>query len=134
VSYESGLPIVMRSTSDRQEVLKRLKDGYRRFYCEDAPDELMLSWRTSVPDVLEEADGYPVIIEYPVLGGLDRVDFVVVGSRRALVVESKCWICKLRRKGYIVEPDISERVDPCYKQTPALFSAPLKVYARRDFL
>jgi len=75
----------------------------------------MLSWRTSVPDVLEAADGYPVIIEYPVLGGLDRVDFVVVGSRRALVVESKCWVCKLRRKGYIVEPDISERVDPCYQ-------------------
>ncbi|PLJ78412.1 MAG: hypothetical protein B7L53_00205 [Thermofilum sp. NZ13] len=106
--------MVMGEASWR-DVLGWLEEGYMRFYGEKAPNDLYFSWRASVPDVLEAARGYPVLVEYPVLGGLDRVDFVVVGSRRALVVESKCWVCRLRRRGYIVEPEVSERVDPCYQ-------------------
>ncbi len=109
------LPVVVTGKADWREVLRRLEEGYRRFYGESAPEELYSSWRASLPDVLGVSDGFPVIVEYPVLGGLDRVDFIVVGSRRALVVEAKCWVCRLRRRGYVVEPEVSERVDPCYQ-------------------
>ncbi len=73
-----------------------------------------MSWNRILPDIGVFED-FPVIIEYPVLGGPERVDFIVVGRGRGLVIEAKAWSSNIERNGFFVWLGNELRIDPCYQ-------------------
>ena len=121
--HPDGLPIVLylSKCESSQEIVDRLVsvlvNGYRRFMGEAPSREQLEAWRGSLSALLNDLKGldYPVIIEYPILGGLDRVDFIIVGSGRAIVVEAKGWRRVDRRGRLYVVADGKVESDPCYQ-------------------
>ena len=113
-----SLPIVVfePDPARARDVVESLVTGYRAFYGCEPPAELVSSWRSSIPrlfSVVKSAGGYPVVLELP-LFGFERVDFVVVGRGKALVVEAKGWR-SIRRLNYVVLVDGLKELDPCYQ-------------------
>ncbi len=120
LTHGSGLPVIVYRPSNvpQDQVLKAVLQGYMRYYGEAPSQELIFSWRATLPKILKVSDGYPILIEYPILDGLERVDYIVVGRRKALIVEAKAWTGRYRRLGsYLVHSPTSGevRVDPCYQ-------------------
>ena len=118
INHPCGLPIIIYDSGnvDVKAVLRRVLSGYYRYYGEKPSSELIQSWKFTISPVLRSAEGYPVIIEYPVLGGLDRVDYLVIGAKKILVIEAKYWRCIYERRGYLAKPREPEvRIDPCYQ-------------------
>jgi len=120
VAFERGLPVVVYDVNrvSKEQVYEVLYRGYVNYYNEKPDKELVLSWRSTLPIVLNASDGYPVIIEYPVLDGLERIDYIVVGRKKALVIEAKSWFGEYKRvSDYIVSSQtLNElRIDPCYQ-------------------
>jgi len=120
VVYGRGLPVIVYEPSrvDPNEVYRLLRKGYVSYYGEEPDGLLMFSWKATIPVILGVSDGYPVLIEYPVLDGLERVDYIIVGRGKALIVEAKAWIGRFERLGdyFVYSPALGEiRVDPCYQ-------------------
>ena len=117
-----GLPVLVSTDCDKdkqelaKEVTDALKQGYKSFYGIPPSVEESNAWRSFVKNVLDElyGTGYPLIFEYPLLG-TSRVDLIVVGSGKALVVEGKGW-----HKLEVVDEmraiaDGENVINPCYQ-------------------
>ncbi len=120
ISFDRGLPVVVYrpDKASPSEVYRMVYRGYISYYGEKPDWELIFSWKTTIPEILRVSDGYPVIIEYPILGGLERIDYIIVGRRKALVVEAKSWIGNFtrRNKYFVYSQALNEtRIDPCYQ-------------------
>ncbi|OYT40265.1 MAG: ATP-binding protein [Desulfurococcales archaeon ex4484_58] len=120
VSFDRGLPVVVYEPYcvSPDEVFNMVRKGYIEYYGEKPDWDLLFSWKTTIPTILRAADNYPVIIEYPILGGLERVDYIIVGKKKALIIEAKSWIGEYRRVGrYFIcsDPLGLTRLDPCYQ-------------------
>lgn len=76
-----GLPLVVQDPARTvpREVFEQVRRGYYMFFGEEPRSELVCSWKSSIRAVLRAARGYPVIIEYPILGGLDRIGLDWIG-------------------------------------------------------
>lgn len=120
---KGGLPIIMypgecgSSQDVVDSIVSALVNGYREFAGEDPGSEQVSAWASSLSALLDELAGlnYPVIVEYPILGGLDRIDFIVVGLGKALIVEAKGWRNVKPRSDFHVIADGRVEVNPCYQ-------------------
>ncbi len=114
-----GLPVIVwkpRSDPDFVKgVVNLLASSYKKYFYERPSLELVMSWEMSIPEIFSVFDEYPVILEYQVLGGPERTDFIVVGHNKALIIESKVWRGKARRRNFFVQIDDNLRIDPCYQ-------------------
>ncbi len=120
LSYGSGLPVIVYNPShiSFNEVYNYVYQGYVKYYGEKPSQELLLSWKKTLPVILKASNGYPVIIEYPILEGLERVDYIIVGRKRVLVVEAKSWSGVYKRINYYMAYSTDSRqtrIDPCYQ-------------------
>lgn len=95
-----------------------LSREYRGLYYGDPTPEQLSAWRGSLDAFLsafkQVGERYPVLAEYPIFD-LERADFLVVGRRRALVVECKGWSNPKRVNDYSVEVNGELFADPCYQ-------------------
>ena len=100
-----------------KQVVSVLEAGYLKYMGERAGDDQVRAWAGSLTALLDELRGlkYPVIVEYPILGGLDRIDFIIVGSGSALIVEAKGWRSVKPRSELHVVADGRIEVNPCYQ-------------------
>ena len=114
-----GLPVVVWGARFGENfvrgILHLLVHGYRVLFGENPSKDMVFSWEVSLPLIFSVYEGYPVIIEYPVLGGPERVDFIVVGKGRAIIVEFKAWRGRVSRGNFFVKVDGELRLDPCYQ-------------------
>ncbi|MCE4624028.1 MAG: hypothetical protein F7B11_04690 [Caldisphaeraceae archaeon] len=114
-----GLPVIVwepRSDPDFVKgVVNLLASSYKKYFYERPSLELVMSWEMSIPEIFSVFDEYPVILEYQVLGGPERTDFIVVDHNKALIIESKVWRGKARRRNFFVQVDDNLRIDPCYQ-------------------
>jgi DUF2075 family protein len=104
------------SSTDKEILLDQITKNYFRIFLQRPQPELTGSWAGSI-DVLKKTigDGIPVIMEYIFPIGLERVDFIVVGSGRALLIEMKGWKKYEELNEYIVKTDIGLQPPPCYQ-------------------
>ncbi len=118
-AFGEGLPVVVWKLSEDsgfvRSVVSLLSRGYRRFVGEDPRLEDVVGWRNVLKVVFDVFKSYPVILEYPVLGGPERIDVIVVGQKRALVIEGKYWVDDVKRVNHFVLVGGEKRVDPCYQ-------------------
>ena len=114
-----GLPVVVWDVCSSEDfvegVLGFLRYAYRVSLREYPSHEMIMGWRRVLPDIFGVFEGFPVVIEYPVLGGPERVDFIVVGRGRGLIIEAKAWSGSVRSSGFFVCVGGELRVDPCYQ-------------------
>ncbi len=118
-----SLPIVLwpKNCNNNLNIIKYivsiLLKGYRSYLGEEPSYEQIRAWNGSLTALLDELVGlkYPVIIEYPIFGGLDRIDFIVVGTGRAIIVEAKGWRNIKPRSRLHVIADGKVKVNPCYQ-------------------
>jgi len=117
--FGEGFPVVVWGASgDRdfvRNVVSELSRGYRAFVGENAEYEEVLGWSKVLPVVFDVFGSFPIVLEYPVLGGPERIDVIVVGRRRALVIEGKYWSDDVRRVNHFVLVGGEKRIDPCYQ-------------------
>jgi len=104
------------SSTDKQILLDQITKNYFRIFLQRPPTSLTGSWSGSI-DVLKRTvgDGIPVIMEYIFPIGLERVDFIIVGSGRALLIEMKGWKKYEELNEYIVNTDLGLQPPPCYQ-------------------
>ena len=114
-----GLPIVLKPPYiDVGVIVGGLRREYSSMYYGDPTPEQLSAWRSSLDAFLSAihrvGEPYPVLAEYPIFD-LERADFLVVGRRRAMVVECKGWSNPKRVNDYSVEVDGGLSADPCYQ-------------------
>jgi hypothetical protein len=135
ISQPTGsIPVILhpqKCKPDRDTVnriISILEAGYSKYTGEEPGYDQVRAWAGSLTALLDELKGlkYPVIIEYPILGGLDRIDFIIVGSGRALIVEAKGWRSVKTRSELHVVADGKIEVNPCYQLS--------SYYAKMTFL
>lgn len=118
---KDGLPLIVWNAmpSYTKEALQYLKNGYKKFAGDEPSSELLVSWKSALLSIFDVFKGYPIVIEYPILGGPERADFVVCGKRRALVIEYKDWRGSNieERRDHLVKVDREYKLDPCYQLT-----------------
>ncbi len=104
------------SSTDKKELLEQITENYYRIFSQRPTISLSQSWSGSI-DILKKsvADGIPVIIEYIFPIGLERVDFILVGSGRALLIEMKGWKEYEELNEYVVSTDLGMQPPPCYQ-------------------
>ena len=116
---EEGFPVVVWSTEKSsdfvREVTHYLINSYKTFLHEDPDYESISGWAFIFPVIFDVFEDYPLILEYPVLGGPERVDVIVVGRNKALIIEAKEWRGNVFEINYLVKVDGDLRVDPCYQ-------------------
>ncbi|NPA99607.1 MAG: DUF2075 domain-containing protein [Crenarchaeota archaeon] len=118
-----SIPIILYPHKCRHDqdtvnrIVSLLETGYTKYTGERPGYDQVRAWTGSLTALLDELKGlrYPIIIEYPILGGLDRIDFIIVGSGRALIVEAKGWRSVKTRSELHVVADGKIEVNPCYQ-------------------
>lgn len=117
--HEEGFPVIVWSAKKDndfvREVTHYLINGHKIFLHEDPDYESISGWAFVFPVIFNVFDGYPLILEYPLLGGPERVDIIVVGRSKALIVEAKEWRGNISKINYLVKVDGDLRIDPCYQ-------------------
>ena len=119
--HEDGLPIILWKPSGEPEVFNKvlecLIEGYKEFTHSYPDSDTITGWSLMLPNILDAFKGYPIILEYPVLGGPERVDVIVVGRGRALIIENKYWVGDVSRNwvDFLVIVNGERRIDPCYQ-------------------
>ncbi len=104
------------ASTPRSSILDELRYNYRsQFYGFPEPF-LNSSWAGSI-DALQGVipDGVRVAMEYSFPIGQERIDFLLIGSKRALIIEMKGWNKYARINDYLVDTDIGVQLQPCYQ-------------------
>jgi DUF2075 family protein len=114
-----SLPVYFSSANvDVEELVTELCSGYASMYSEYPRAEQVNAWRGSLGALLKAFSelnvGYPIVAEYPIFN-LERLDFLVVGKTRALVVECKGWKTHAKINDYSISVDGELQPDPCYQ-------------------
>ncbi len=112
ISFDRGLPVVVYRPDkvSLNEVYRMVYRGYTKYYGEKPDWELIFSWKTTIPEILCLSNDYPVIIEYPILGGFERIDYIVGNKRKALIVKTKSWFNGFIRREHICSKNIDRLI------------------------
>jgi DUF2075 family protein/DNA replication protein DnaC len=108
------LPVIFSSKDEIKNIVEKLKLGYFEMYNEHASNEIINSWYYSLKEIKAVCGNYPVIAEFP-LFGLERIDFIVVGRRKALIIETKGWEKVHKIDELRVKINEEYRQEPCYQ-------------------
>ena len=100
--------------SDVGQMVNQLREGYLETYGEYPHIEQQSAWKGSLNAVKDAGINYPLLAEFPIFD-LERADFLVVGKRKALTIETKGWRTVSRVNDYSVIADGSPQQDPCYQ-------------------
>jgi DUF2075 family protein/DNA replication protein DnaC len=108
------LPVIFSSKDEIKNIVEKLKLGYFEMHNEHASNEIINSWYYSLKEIKAVCGNYPVIAEFP-LFGLERIDFIVVGRRKALIIETKGWEKVHKIDDLRVKINEEYRQEPCYQ-------------------
>jgi len=95
-------------------MVNELREGYFETYGEPPRIEQVGAWKGSLSAIKSASIIYPVLAEFPIFD-LERADFLVVGKRKALTIETKGWRTINRFNDYSVMADGKQEQDPCYQ-------------------
>ena len=104
------------ASTPRETIIDALRANYKLQFYEYPDMYLRGSWSGSISALQTVIpDGVQVVMEYSFPIGLERADFVLIGSRRALIIETKGWKKYDRINEYIVNTDRGVQQLPCYQ-------------------
>lgn len=108
------LPVVFQTMDDVDGMVNKLREEYAATYSKPPRLEQTNAWKGSL-NALKGADiDYPLLAEFPIFD-LERADFLVVGKRKVLAIETKGWRTIRRVNDYSVIADGKQEQDPCYQ-------------------
>lgn len=109
-----SLPLLLNKYSNPDHAVSDLIDAFRT-YMDEKPDHSQVSvWKSMTGDIIRIVDGYQSFAEFPIFN-LERADYVVLDTDRALVIEAKGWKNVERIDERIVRADGNLHLDPCYQ-------------------
>jgi len=113
----AGLPVVFstKNPPPPSAIIDRLVRGYWAFYKQNPESEQVAAWKSSVEALLEELTGLDAVVmsEYPIFGGAERADFLVVTGKSVLVLEAKGHRKIVEKSWLEAELDGDFSVNPC---------------------
>jgi len=108
------LPLVFRNIDNVDQAVETLRDAYFNTYQEFPKIEQINAWKSSLEKISLIASNYPIIVEYPIFS-LERVDYLIVGKKKVLLIETKGWKHISKINDYRVNADGKITIDPCYQ-------------------
>ncbi len=99
---------------DVDQMVNQLREGYLETYSGYPRIEQLGAWKGSLNAIKSAGISYPLLAEFPIFD-LERADFLVVGKRKALTIETKGWRTVSRVNDYSVMADGVLAQDPCYQ-------------------
>ena len=109
-------------TDPTEDILGRLNRNYERMVRERPDAYLRGSWAGSLNAMkMVVPDGIPVAMEYIFPVGNERVDYLVIGKKDVVIVETKGWRTYRQVDRLVAETDLGPQPVPCYQSSNYLY-------------
>lgn len=109
-------------TDPTEDILGRLNMNYERMARERPDAYLRGSWAGSLNAMkMVVPDGVPVAMEYIFPVGNERVDYLVIGKKDVVIVETKGWRTYRQVDRLVAETDLGPQPVPCYQSSNYLY-------------
>lgn len=109
-------------TDPPEDIVGRLSRNYERMARERPDPYLRGSWTGSLNAMkMVVPDGVPVAMEYVFPMGNERVDYLVVGKKDVVIVETKGWRKYRQVDRLVADTDIGLQPVPCYQSSNYLY-------------
>ncbi|MGC8608968.1 MAG: DNA/RNA helicase domain-containing protein [Thermoplasmata archaeon] len=111
-----NLPVIISEYTNVDTAVTDLVDAVSSSYSQNPNMEEIKVWEHLDRDFINSGINYPIMAEFPMFG-LERADFIIVDTQKALVIEAKGWksIQKIRGTNMVVIADKEHHIDPCYQ-------------------
>jgi len=109
-----GLPFLLNHNGSNGNAVDDLIEAYRT-YMSERPDPAQVNvWRSLTGEMIKIVDGFPSFAEFPIFH-LERVDYLIVDTNDALIIEAKGWKNIEKIDDRVVLADGKLHLDPCYQ-------------------